>query len=116
MSLSDGQYLTRHRRCTVRLQPLFRFDHDRSGRRQLLNLCSPLDGKPSVADLEDYPLADYVLSSAPLRKLDDALHPMRSSLRRPAIPAWSALLACEFRPCAGPPFLSFSSHTHRFYL
>src|SRR5436305_9919218 len=78
MSLSDGQYLTRHRRCTVRLQPLFRFDHDRSGRRQLLNLCSPVDGKPSVADLEDYPLADYILSSTPLRKLDDALHRMRS--------------------------------------
>src|SRR5713226_6312287 len=99
MSLSDGQYLTRHRRCTVRLQPLFRFDHDRSGRRQLLNLCSPLDGKPSVADLEDYPLADYVLSSAPLRKLDDALHRMRSSGRRTAIPAWSAFLGCELPHC-----------------
>src|SRR5712691_1393138 len=99
MSLSDGQYLTRHRRCTVRLQPLFRFDHDRSGRRQLLNLCSPVDGKPSVADLEDYPLADYVLSSTPLRKLDDALHRMRFSGRRTAIPAWSAFLGCELPHC-----------------
>src|SRR6266699_1911187 len=113
MSFSDGQYLTRHRRCTVRLQPLFRFDHDRSGRRQRLNLCSPLDGKPSVADLEDYPLADYVLSSAPLRKLDDALHPMRSSMRRTAIPAWSAFLGCELPHCYRATILAFSYSRHR---
>src|SRR5216683_5491265 len=113
MSLSDGQYLTRHRRCTVRLQPLFRFDHDRSGRRQLLNLCSPLDGKPSVADLEDYPLADYVLSSAPLRKLDDALHRMRSSGRRTAIPAWSAFLGCELPHCYRATILAFSYSRHQ---
>src|SRR5216683_7358850 len=113
MSLSDGQYLTRHRRCTVRLQPLFRFDHDRSGRRQLLNLCSPLDGKPSVADLEDYPLADYVLSSAPLRKLDDALHRMRSSGRRTAIPAWSAFLGCELPHCYRSTILAFSYSRHQ---
>src|SRR5712691_3315461 len=113
MSLSDGQYLTRHRRCTVRLQPLFRFDHDRSGRRQLLNLCSPVDGKPSVADLEDYPLADYILSSAPLRKLDDALHRMRSSGRRTAIPAWSAFPGCELPHCYRAGILAVSSSRHR---
>src|SRR5229473_3127621 len=117
MSLSDGQYLTRHRRCTVRLQPLFRFDHDRSGRRQRLNLCSPLDGKPSVADLEDYSLADYILSrSGLLRKLDDALHPMRSSMRRTAIPAWSAFLGCEFPHCYRATILVFSYSRHRFLL
>src|SRR5437764_14393910 len=108
MSLSDGQYLTRHRRCTVRLQPLFRFDHDRSGRRQLLNLCSPVDGKPSVADLEDYPIADYILSSTRLRKLDDALHRMRSFVRRTAIPAWSAVLGCELQHCYRSTILACS--------
>src|SRR6266566_9212159 len=113
MSLSDGQYLTRHRRCTVRLQPLFRFDHDRSGRRQLLNLCSPVDGKPSVADLEDYPFADYVLSSGPLRKLDDALHRMRSSVHGTAIHAWSAFLGCELPHCYRTTILAFSYSRHR---
>src|SRR5437016_13419400 len=82
MSLSDGQYLTRHRRCTVRLQAPLRFDRDRSGRQEPLNLCSPLDGKPSVADLEDYTLADYILSSGLLRKLDEAL-PSDAVLRAP---------------------------------
>ena len=113
MSLSDGQYLTRHRRCTVRLQPPLRFDHDGSGRRQLLNLCSPLDGKPSVADLEDYPLADYILSSTPLRKLDDTLHRMRSSGRPSAIPAWSAFLRCELPHCYRATILAFSYSRHQ---
>src|SRR6266699_2832124 len=99
MSFSDGQYLTRHRRCTVRLQPLFRFDHDRSARRQRLNLCSPRDGKPSVADLEDDPLADYVLNCRALPKLDHALHTMWFFIARATIPTWSAFLGCEPGHC-----------------
>ena len=38
-----------------------------------MHLCSPLDGKPSVADLEDDPIADYVVSAGPLRKLQQTL-------------------------------------------
>src|SRR6266550_7821171 len=110
---SHSPYLTPYLRCTGRLQPPLRFDHDGSGRRQPLNLCSPLHGKPSVADLEDYPLDDYILSSTPLRKLDDALHRMRSFVRRTAIPAWSAFLGCELPHCYRSTILAFSYSRHQ---
>src|SRR6266853_4246877 len=87
MSFSDGQYLTPHRRCTFLLLLLLLFDSDRTGWRQLLNLCSPVDGKPSVADLEDDPLADYILSGGPLRKLDDALQGSGFSFVAPLPPS-----------------------------
>src|SRR6266853_3228741 len=113
MSFSDSQYLTPHRRCTFLLLLLLLFDSDRTGRRQLLNLCTPPDGKASVADLEDYPLADYIFSSAPLRKLDEARHPMRSSVRRTAISAWAAFLGCELPHCYRATIVAFSYSRHR---
>ena len=83
-------------RRTVRFQPLLPFDRDRPGRRQPLNLRGPLDGKPRVADLEDDPIADYIVSCERLRKLGDALHWMRFSVRRSATSgAWPALRGCE---------------------
>ena len=63
--------------------------------------------------LEDYPLADYILSSTPLRKLDDALHRMRSFVRRTAIPAWSAFLGCELQHCYRSTILAFSYSRHQ---
>src|SRR5260370_8382565 len=65
-------------RRTVQFQPLLPFDRDRPGRRQPLNLRGPLDGKPTVADLEDDPIADYIVSGGRLRKLPDAPHPIPS--------------------------------------
>jgi hypothetical protein len=47
-----------------RIHPLLLLDRDRSGRWQLLNIRSPVDGKPSVADLEGDPLAT-IWSPAP---------------------------------------------------
>src|SRR5207248_9712997 len=88
-------------------------DHDGPGWRQRLNLCSPLHGKASVADFEDYPLADYILCSGPLRKLDDTRHRMRSSVRRTAIPAWSAFVCCELPHCYRATILAFSYSRHQ---
>ena len=65
MSFSDRKKCTPDSTRTVRFQLLL-FDRNRSGRRRLLNFCGPLDGKPSVADLEDDPLADYIVSCEPI--------------------------------------------------
>lgn len=108
------QYLTPYLRLSGRVQPLFLFDRDRSGRRQLLYLCSPLQGKASVADLEDDPLADYIVSGGPLRKLDDAaLHRMWFSVRRTGTRTWSAFLGCELPHCYWAEILAFSYSRHR---
>jgi len=67
---------------------------DRSGGRQPLDLRSPLDGKPIVADLEHDPLADYVVSCGRLRKFDNARYRVRSSVRRSAILVLAPVLGC----------------------
>src|SRR5258708_11139337 len=98
-------------RRTVRFQPLLPFDRDRPGRRQPLNLRGPLDGKPRVADLEDDPMADCIVGCGRYRKLVDALHRIRFSLRRSAISAWPPFLACDrHRYQAGILAFSYSRH------
>jgi hypothetical protein len=54
-----------------------------------------VEGKSIAANLEDHPLADYVLRCAQLRKFDDALRRMRFSVRCSAIPGSLSLLSCE---------------------
>src|SRR6266849_9422501 len=52
---------------------------DRFGRRH--NLCGPLDGIRVSAILKNDSLADYLVEYGRLRRLDDALHWMRFSVR-----------------------------------
>ena len=67
-------------RRTVQFQPLLSSDCDWPGRRQPLNVRGPLDGKPTVADLEDDPIADYIVSGGRLAKLGDALQCFRVAI------------------------------------
>jgi hypothetical protein len=66
-----------------------------------------LDREPSVTDLEDDPLADYIVECGPLRKLDDALRCTRFSVRGIGIRAWPLLLAAGLDTATGPGFWPF---------
>src|SRR5260370_35648270 len=84
-------------RRTVQFQPLLPFDRDRPGRRQPLNLRGPLDGKPTVADREDDPIADDIVSGGPLRSTRGRLPP------RPCFSVPSAVRGRPRALCCSPP-------------
>jgi hypothetical protein len=82
MSSSAWKKWTPNLKRTVRFHPVLPFHRYRPGQRQSLNLRGPLDCKPIAANIEDDPIADYIVSCGWLRKIDDVLHRMRFSVRR----------------------------------
>ncbi len=74
---------------------------DRSGGRQPLDLRSPLDGKPIVADLEHDPLADYrrqLRAASEIRERAVPCAVLRSPLRYPRAGSCSWLRASALPP------------------
>src|SRR5260370_37439123 len=82
-------------RRTLQFQPPLPSDRDRPSRRQPLDLRGPLDGKPTVADLEDDPVADYVVSGGRGGEIGHALPQVRVFVRHLAGAALPALLCCQ---------------------